>query len=90
MVNKLNRRGFLKGTAMTGLGAMFPYVLPGSAIGKNGMVAPSNRIVMGAIGVGSMGQGDLNGFLNKQEVQFVAVCDVDTSHAAQAKKMVDD
>ena len=44
---------------------------------------------MGAIGIGSMGKGDLCGFLNKSEVQVVAVCDVDTTHMAQAKKMVD-
>ena len=83
----MKRRDFLK----AGVGAVsFPYLIPSSAMGKAGTVAPSNRIVMGAIGVGSMGRGDLNGFLGKNEVQFVAVCDVDKSHSAKAKKMVDD
>ena len=45
---------------------------------------------MGAIGVGSMGSGDLKGFLGKKEVQVVAVCDVDSKHSEKAKKMVDD
>lgn len=83
----MKRRDFLK----AGVGAVgFPYLIPSSAMGKDGTVAPSNRIVMGAIGVGSMGTGDLKGFLGKKEVQFVAVCDVDKSHSTRAKKLVDD
>jgi len=82
----MKRRDFLK----AGVGAVgFPYLIPSSAMGKAGTVAPSNRIVMGAIGVGSMGTGDLKGFLRKKEVQVVAVCDVDKDHSARAKKLVD-
>jgi predicted dehydrogenase len=44
---------------------------------------------MGAIGVGSMGQGNMSAFLEKQVVQFVAVCDVDKSHNTAAKQKVD-
>ncbi|MBW8014880.1 MAG: Gfo/Idh/MocA family oxidoreductase [Planctomycetes bacterium] len=83
----MKRRDFLK----AGVGAVsFPYLIPSAAMGKAGTVAPSNRIVMGAIGTGSMGTGDLRGFLGKKEVQFVAVCDVDSVHMANAKKHVDD
>ena len=61
----MKRRDFLKiGAGLVG----FPYFVSSSALGKAGAVAPSNRLVMGAIGVGSMGRGDLNGFLNKDEV----------------------
>jgi len=67
----------------------FPYVIPGSALGKNGAVAPSNRIVMGAIGVGAQGKGDLRGFLARPDVQMVAICDVDRRHSGEAKEMVD-
>jgi predicted dehydrogenase len=84
---KIGRRGFLKGAA--GLAVGFPYLIPSSAMGKAGAVAPSNRIVMGAIGTGSMGKGDLGGFLGNREVQVVGVCDVDLDHVNQAKKMVD-
>jgi predicted dehydrogenase len=45
---------------------------------------------MGAIGVGSQGTGDMQGFLSKSEVQMVAVCDVDKAHRDKAKKIVDD
>ena len=48
----LARRRFLKHAAGVTAGAVaFPYVVPSSALGKAGTIAPSNRIVMGAIGV---------------------------------------
>jgi len=75
---------------MTAGAIVFPYIVFSSALGKDGSVAPSNRIVMGAIGVGSQGTGDLRGFLGKKEVQMVAVCDVDMAHRDGAKKLVDE
>lgn len=48
-------------------------------MGKNGQVAPSERIVMGAIGVGAKGLGDMINAI-KPGVQMVAVCDVDARH----------
>jgi len=73
----ISRRGFLKGAAAAGTAAAFPSIVPSNVLGAE---APSNQIVMGAIGVGSMGTGDLNGFLSKGEVRVVAVCDVDQEH----------
>ena len=87
----ITRRRFLQKTAVAAGSALsLPAIIPASARGAGGAVAPSNRIVMGAIGVGSMGQGDLRGFLGKREVQMVAVCDVDRKHREQAKRAVDD
>jgi len=87
---RITRRSFLKKTTGLTAGAIaFPYVVSSSALGKAGAIAPSNRIVMGAIGVGGMGTGDMRGFLNKREVQMVAVCDVDREHRDRAKRMVD-
>jgi predicted dehydrogenase len=85
----LSRRNFLKKSAAAGISAFsLPYIVPSSALGKTGSVSPSGRIVMGAIGVGSMGTGDLEGFIGKQEVQMVAVCDVDANHRRNAKQIV--
>ena len=82
-----NRRSFLRGTvAAAGATVALPTVVPATVLGSN---APSNRIVMGAIGVGSQGTGDMRGFLGKSEVQMVAVCDVDKGHLDNAKKIVD-
>jgi len=87
----ITRRRFLQKTVVAASSALsLPAIIPASARGAGGAVAPSNRIVMGAIGVGSMGQGDLRGFLGKREVQMVAVCDVDRKHREQAKRAVDD
>ena len=75
--NTQTRRSFLK-TAATALSV--PYFVPASALGKDGNVAPSNRITMGAIGLGGRGMPVMRDFLKRPEVQMVAVCDVQTVH----------
>ena len=54
MNSETNRRKFLRSTAVVSIG--FPALIPASALGRNGSVAPSNRIVVGGIGVGRRGQ----------------------------------
>jgi predicted dehydrogenase len=91
MKRRINRRQFLRKAAGASIAAVgFPYIVPSSALGGAGNVAASNRIVMGCIGVGSQGGGNMRGFLGKKEVQVVAVCDVDKGHRDKAKKTVDD
>ncbi len=85
--NGVSRRGFLKGTALAGSALAFPNIVPSTVFGAG---APSNRIVMAGIGLGGMGSGNMRSFLNKPEVQFVAVCDLDAGHLQRAKKAVDD
>ncbi len=76
----MNRRQFLKRVGIAaGVAAVGPAIIPASALGRGGFVAPADRIVMGFIGLGSMGFADLNGFISKPEVQVVAVCDVNPS-----------
>jgi len=83
----VTRRGFVKGAASTFAALTLPTIVPASVFGAN---SPSNRIVMGAIGVGSQGTGDMQGFVHKSEVQMVAICDVDRNHRERAKKIVDE
>ena len=87
----IDRRGFLKRSAAIAAGAVgIPYFVPSSALGKAGTTAPSNRLVMAQIGCGSMGSGNLRGFLgNTAEIQVVAVCDVDNGHANGLKQHID-
>ena len=88
---EISRRQFLKRASGITAGAIaFPYLIPSSALGRAGAVAPSNRIVMGSIGVGGMGTGDMRGFLSKKEVQYVAICDVDKGKRDSAKGTVDE
>jgi predicted dehydrogenase len=78
------RRQFLKqaGTATAGAVA-FPYIVPSSALGKDGAVAPSDRVIMAWIGTGGQGRGLMSNFLAFPEVQVVAACDVDESRLAE-------
>src|ERR1700677_1086837 len=71
------RRDFLK-TAGVGAGAAFgvPLIVKSSALGNSQRPAASDRIVMGGIGIGNMGRGDQWGYLNRKDVQYVAMCDV--------------
>jgi predicted dehydrogenase len=91
MSDKTTRRDFLTRSAAAVAGAVIlPQIIPSTAMGLGGKLPPSDRIVMGAIGTGSQGTGNLKGFLGRvKELQFVAVCDVDTSHAANAKGLID-
>jgi predicted dehydrogenase len=85
-----SRRRFLKSAAAVGTSVALPSIIPASALGHGGRTAPGDRIVMGCIGVGSQGTGNMNSFLNKEEVQIVAVCDVDEKHRKRAQKAVND
>jgi predicted dehydrogenase len=69
------RRDFLKALA-AGVVAGFPAIVPSSALGRDGYVAPSERIVFGSIGVGRQGSGDMKGFLAQPDVRMAAICDV--------------
>src|SRR5262249_30494628 len=51
--------------------------------------AASDRIVMGGIGIGNMGRGDLSDFLHRKDVQYVALCDVREEFRDKAKGTVD-
>ena len=66
-----------------------PCHVPASALGKGGTVAPSERIIVGGIGLGGRGTGDLSAMIAEPDVQFVAVCDVRKSRREAIKSMVD-
>lgn len=78
------RRHFLK-TAALAMG--MPTIIPASALGKDGAVAPSNRIVVGAIGIGPRGREDLAAFLKQPDVQFVAIADVQEDRREIVRRM---
>jgi len=86
---KNSRRKFVKRAAGAALGfAALPTIIPSSALGRNGQLAASDRIVMGGIGLGSMGTGNTRNFLAKKEVQYIAVCDLDSNRLKAAKSLV--
>jgi len=87
--NALTRREFLRNSVQTAaaIGLVGPAIVPSSVFGKD---APSNRITAGFIGVGRMAMGDLKEVLGFRSVQVVAVCDVDSKRANNAKNLVED
>lgn len=86
----LTRRGFLRRTGAVALGAsVAPQIVHAAVLGRDGHTAPSERVIMGSIGVGGQGSYNMGGFLGIPEVQMAAVCDVDAAHRERAKATVE-
>ena len=97
---RTTRRGFLR-TAASALGAAAaaPYVAPSSSLGRGGHVAPSDRITMGFIGLGTQGRGHLlggawtyvaGGYVAREDVEVLAVCDAWRSRREDACRRVNE
>ncbi|MFM9057780.1 MAG: Gfo/Idh/MocA family protein [Planctomycetaceae bacterium] len=84
---RIGRRGFLQAAAGAAVAA--PTIVPSSALGLDGAVPPSERIIVGGIGIGNRGTYDLGCFLEQADVRFAAVCDVKETRRVAVKKMAD-
>jgi hypothetical protein len=84
-----HRRQFLKSTLGVGAAILIPQVIPGTVMGKDGGVAPSERIVMAGLGIGNRGGYVLGCFLHEPDAQFVTICDVRAERRKAAKDAVD-
>lgn len=74
-----NRRSFLK-TATT---AAFGFqIVPRHVLGGPGFTPPSEKLVLGCIGVGGQGAGDIREMDDSGLVHVAALCDVDLDRAA--------
>ncbi len=80
----ISRRRLLAGAAAA------PVIVPGSVLGKNGAVPPSERITLGGLGIGGRGAAVLRSFLEQPDVQFLAVCDVRNERREAIKTMADE
>jgi len=91
---EITRRTFLRAAAST---VGIPYVITSSALGAGGKnrVAPSKRVNMGFIGLGGQGTGHLlggawtyvpGGYVARDDVQVMAVCDVRRERRTHAWK----
>ena len=94
----IERRRFLGGAAAAVGAVAAPQVLGGHVLGADGATPPSERINMGFIGVGGQGGGHLRGgawtylpggYLGRDDVQVLAVCDVQPGRMQGAKAAVD-
>ncbi len=87
---EFSRREFLKtsaqGALTTAVITGFPTIVPASVFGKN---APSNRINVAAIGTGRISRDhDMPGVWRYDNALIMAVCDLDSNRAEDAKKLV--
>jgi predicted dehydrogenase len=79
---QISRRSILKTAAVAG----FPAIVPSTVFGQN---APSNRINIGAIGVGRISRGhDLPAIQKVNYARVIAVCDLDASRVEQGQALV--
>ena len=81
----IGRRDFLKNVA-TGA-ALGPAFIPGRALGRDGVVAPSDRITVACIGTGWQGGNNVDSFLEEPGAQVVAACDIDAGHLETARQV---
>lgn len=88
--SKQTRRSFIQKSIALGAAASTPVVVPSSALGRNGQVAPSERITMGIIGIGPRCTYNLKAMLELPDVHFLAIADVQASRRDAGKKLVDD
>jgi predicted dehydrogenase len=84
--SQVNRREFLATAAAAIAG---PMIVPRHVVARSCQVAPSDRITLGAIGVGRMGGGHVRGFLRMPDVRITAVCDVRQATLEKIKAAVD-
>jgi len=84
-VSYSTRRRFLQNTALL---AAAPLILPGRVWSQTS--APSKRLTLGCIGMGKQMKGHLGGFIQRDDVEVLAVCDVDTTRRTFAKQRVDE
>ncbi|UBM60967.1 Gfo/Idh/MocA family oxidoreductase [Marinilongibacter aquaticus] len=77
MLQKSNRRDFIKQAGMAGFGFYyFPNLLR--------KPAPSDRVRVAHIGINGMGTNHMRWFAGIPEVDIVALCDLDRSHLEKA------
>jgi predicted dehydrogenase len=84
--HSLTRREFLKRTAAA---VALPMVVPGSVLGLDGAVAPSNRLGFGVFGVGNRARAIMPNFLAFKEINLSAVSDSREDRLNSGKELVD-
>ena len=80
-----SRRQFLQRTAAAGAGLLLTPLAMSAARSRSA----SERITVGMIGIGAMGRGHLDRLLGYEDVQVVAVCDVEKTRRETAQSQVE-
>lgn len=83
---QLTRRGFLRRVSAVGTAPLF---LPSAVLGRQGAIAPNDRIVFGCIGVGARARHVMPSFLAQPDLVFLAVSDCREDRLRSAKELMD-
>jgi predicted dehydrogenase len=84
--NRATRRQFL-GNSMAA--AALPWIVPSHVLGRDGAIAPSEKITLGVIGIGPRCTYDLQAMLALPDVRCVAIADVQASRRDAGKTLVE-
>ena len=87
MKKQCTRRAFLKAGAVA---VAAPYIVPASALGLDGAVAPSERITVGCIGIRGRGFHDLRWIIGHKDVQVLSICDIQKKQRLTVKNFIDE
>ena len=82
-VGGMSRRKFLATAAVA------PLIVRAGVLGRGGETPPSERLLIGGIGIGHRGQHDLGWMLAEKDIQFVAICDARRERREAVKQIVD-
>ncbi len=74
MSSEITRRTFVGSAAAAGVFS----IVPRHVLGGSGQVAPSDKITLAHIGMGTQGFREIGGLLADPQIQIVAVCDPNT------------
>src|ERR1700753_374929 len=77
-----SRRKFLKKALIASAGW---YIVPRHVLGGPGYIAPSDKLVIGSIGIGGKGEVDVNYLSGTGKAEIAVLCDVDDRRAANIK-----
>ncbi len=89
MQTTLSRRNFLRTSLAATSVIAFPSIVPASVLGRDGAIAPSERIVLGGIGIHNRGGYVLGFMLEQPDVRFAAVADVRADQRKTVKATAD-
>ena len=82
----MKRRSFIKKAVASTIGTIvLPTIVPSSVFGAN---APSNKIQVGWIGCGRMGNSNMSEIMKYDQAQCIAVCDVDKNRMLNVKSKI--
>ncbi len=92
-MGEVSRREFVKAAVGTmALASAVRTARAGSmsALSRSAVVGANERIRLGVIGTGGMGVGDMMTFLKFDDVDCVAVCDIDSERMSKAAQKVEE